>query len=1191
MRRRQLLKLFGLLPLLQAMGLFPRRGNAATAAISATDNQQTQMDYQSVAPGAVVKPLLSVLRAQDLLDLRFEFINLKLVTKSGKQRLVRAKASSPAYLVVHFQPQHVLERTYFSDKEDEDEDNLPSPPVPALTAGDSRLVFAIPKEIDAIDYTLPALLAWERYPLSVSPRALPPQADPGQAILDKDMFQDNIPLPPTTGQAFFQTRKQTVVPVVQGERWINIASTGARRVEAKPINGIETTAGKNLAATEAGIALKPGLVTGPIADPAPFQTRIEAPFRLILSPHGYSGWAHDKQPAQRQTRAAGTRTALWHTRLGVRKKNPVGKPYIDEQDDALRTVRAIWSPDFNPDVNGDAKGPVSWFCLNNDKGQCETLTNADRNQLVHLSVNYDVDKHLSQNNRRITRHTQVKQLMLSTLGAALDLKGHWTIPDGINLDLTNWQHRATLGRDHYVKVTRKGFLCPVGHEAELITISTRELNHNHIAYLRTRYFIVCKELLRLYPKPQGEDGLMLPGRALPFQSIEIKTLETPPLDGGNKDAPFFKPTIDGSPFLFSLVATDWENRRIEFTAPMLWIDNDNAAGSAQQAALMVEQYKQFTGNLRARPVGGQQIAYGPSDEPGDTSYPSQTLFISADVPRNSNGDIIGSKPKSSRVYFYPYLVYADLQLSAAGQLSGNQGENSRLQLYERYIQYGFDAGKNPADVFLKQFQLPDQNTDSSLSELPRSQIRFNGDRSGGVATPNFDIGGLSRVHGPVGGDMDKLSVLAGAPITGVTSDGFFEQFFSEAKLLGSVPLADLLTNNYGGGKSLPSIKTITHFDSGGLPDGVVTTLDWFPGNLKSSGLVIIKSGQTQLHLQASIATDLSGKQLDSTVSGRLSNFDIKLLPGLEVMNINFEYFEFISRNGQKPDFSVKLGKIDLKGFFRFIDQLLSKIKPDGFSDPPSLDIGPSGAMLGYSLALPPIAVGAFALQNIALSASLNLPFTGDPMRVRFAFAERHNPFALTVSLFSGGGFFGIAAGADGLEVLECSLEFGGNISINLGVAKGGIVVMAGIYFKLETGNPSLTGYVRADGALEVLGLICISMSFYLGLTYEGVSGKVQGEATVSVTIHLAFFKKSVSATMRRVFSGSSGDPTFMQAMEADKALYIGNTYWKEKHANYWEQYCDAFADFEAAPTPSQKPYKPVSPSGAPQANDYPYQSW
>jgi hypothetical protein len=133
---------------------------------------------------------------------------------------------------------------------------------------------------------------------------------------------------------------------------------------------------------------------------------------------------------------------------------------------------------------------------------------------------------------------------------------------------------------------------------------------------------------------------------------------------------------------------------------------------------------------------------------------------------------------------------------------------------------------------------------------------------------------------------------------------------------------------------------------------------------------------------------------------------------------------------------------------------------------------------------------------------------------------------------------------DGVEVIEASIEFGGAVAVNLGVASGGVYVMAGIYFKLVLkgkGQSELTGYVRAGGSLMVLGIITITMEFYLGLSYS--DGKAWGEVRVTVKVEVVCFSVSVSVTMRKTFAGSSGDPPFRQLMPPSR----------------WAAYCAKFA--------------------------------
>ena len=129
-------------------------------------------------------------------------------------------------------------------------------------------------------------------------------------------------------------------------------------------------------------------------------------------------------------------------------------------------------------------------------------------------------------------------------------------------------------------------------------------------------------------------------------------------------------------------------------------------------------------------------------------------------------------------------------------------------------------------------------------------------------------------------------------------------------------------------------------------------------------------------------------------------------------------------------------------------------------------------------------------------------------------------------------------------MLEASFEIGANVSISVVVASGNVHIMAGVYLKLDfvSKESQLTGYLRAGGSLDVLGLISASVEFYLGFTYYfGPPCKIAGEATVTIEVHVLFFSASVHASLRREFS----DPRISFADLIGPAD--------------WDDYCDAFA--------------------------------
>jgi hypothetical protein len=284
-------------------------------------------------------------------------------------------------------------------------------------------------------------------------------------------------------------------------------------------------------------------------------------------------------------------------------------------------------------------------------------------------------------------------------------------------------------------------------------------------------------------------------------------------------------------------------------------------------------------------------------------------------------------------------------------------------------------------------------------------------------------------------------------------------------------------------------------------------------------------------------------EAEHTVEGTLRRFSINLV---DVITIDFDTLRFRRRAQGGLEVSADLpdDAIHFEGALAWVGELQKSIPTGLFGGGLAIDVQPAGVRAGFSIGLPPIEVGILAIKNATISASVFLPFLQDQARVRFSFSERHRPFQLAVTIFGGGGFLAIAVGMDGVEMVEASLEFGGALSLNLGVASGGVEVMAGIYFKWEKMSPSgervtIEGYLRMAGSVEVLGIITISITFYLGLSYQS-DGKVRGQATVKVKVEIAFFSVSVGITVEKSFAGSAADPNFAQAIEpADWTEYAG----------------------------------------------------
>jgi hypothetical protein len=360
-----------------------------------------------------------------------------------------------------------------------------------------------------------------------------------------------------------------------------------------------------------------------------------------------------------------------------------------------------------------------------------------------------------------------------------------------------------------------------------------------------------------------------------------------------------------------------------------------------------------------------------------------------------------------------------------------------------------------------------------------------------------------------------------------------------------------------------------------LPEVLTAQLDWtadlppYPANLaaapKPNNWLFAPLGpaaadghpRSRLSLAVEVqAPTAADRKPTVMVACSIAPFDLRLIGSSTFLILHFEQVEFAIRPGQKPDVNVILREkdgVEFAGPLKFVDTLRQIIPFDGFSDPPYLDVTADGITSGLDLAVPSLAVGVFTLENISFGAHFRIPFIDESLDVRFNFCSRENPFRLAVMIFGGGGFFAVTLTPDGVRVLEAAFEFGAAISVNFGVASGGVSVLAGIYFRLEGDDATLTGYFQMRGEVSVLGLISASIELYLELTYETATKKAVGRATLTIEVSILFLSFSVQISCERKFAGANNDPTFVDMMDVPPLAPAGTP-------RPWDSYCRAFAD-------------------------------
>jgi hypothetical protein len=281
----------------------------------------------------------------------------------------------------------------------------------------------------------------------------------------------------------------------------------------------------------------------------------------------------------------------------------------------------------------------------------------------------------------------------------------------------------------------------------------------------------------------------------------------------------------------------------------------------------------------------------------------------------------------------------------------------------------------------------------------------------------------------------------------------------------------------------------------------------------------------------------------------LSN-DKRIAFALNLLDLVEVQFQQLRLNAQyetggdvKPQLTPKIQNVAFLGPLKFVQKFQEYLKNlgGGFR----LDITLLNVAVSLQMQVPPIAFGVFALKHIELGAGLELSFEEKPLRFRFNFAEWSKPFELSVLCFSGRGFFRATLQSDGTRELEGALEFGGSLSFNVVVASGGLYVMAGVYFRITNSTTELSGYLRAGGNLDVLGLIHASVEFLLMVRYVAEGGQqwLYGTCTITVSIDLLFFSADVHITMEKKIAGSSDPPPSpnAQLLKFSAAPARGNT--------------------------------------------------
>jgi len=1158
---------------------------------------------------------VKVLRPEDMLMLEFEFHNFNFTNRGQAPFLELDKAKDPGVVVVYFQSQHTLEEAYYESTSIPDPDPSGSSnvtlPAKHLRACKSRLVYELPANHPGFPLILDELLDWSKFNLRVHPRAwikLPSVRiqKPAQLQLNK-----NIIVPPNKNLKYLNTNSP--------DYGIRLAQN--TRIKVKNLQVYNDIEVQKVLPPEAATSVKPSFDTRVLkkiswkVEPIPdLSTSIEAPTLMYISPNQLNDFYHkinidfrdvadlsfnDTKQMATELRVLdplstnkGEISELWHTRMGVKLRN--GKTSGTALPH-LKTIRALWADDA--DENYEVQKPRNHPFM-------ASLDANNRQKLVHTTSNYTAGF--------TPFPVPVNDLMLTTLGAYLDWHAFFDVPNPQDtyLNIIEWEHIATLGRDHFVKIVEEGYLFPFGHRAAIVKITERKFDQQTKAAVnRQRMYVVVLEKEVLYSRNDPNGNFI----EFPFQAVRIETRKTPNIDDPQEStlisvSPSSVPsrkdlngdTINTSynfyievakaPFMFELVATDKEGVELAFKMPLVFVENFIARKSPLMQQLIAEyrgdQGNNFNKKYNEAAFNGQEVAYAEFLVDGDTAFETENIKFDAQIyPVQGEGEL----------KFHPRIKEANVFVEQITELTG----------IREAVKIGLEDDQNEGEVFAR--------------VLSDSKIDFSGgsDKSGGFLVPNMAVSGLSKLHGPVNGKLDDMKSLKFVP------EEFFEAFndLPVAKIFGVIDIFSLLFGDSGspfelGGafndmknavksirEDIDAIKSEILFleeqaenaqqmvedQIADLKQQIKNKVDELLQTLNDSipRIPNLKAYLTEeaFYAEYKWQPQLQGEKIEvipsllnvnvdnpsnalsittkfekpfsadkpASMNGlaRFEKFGIDIVP---LLAVNFNYLEFRTGSSEKTGVKVDIdanNPIQFKGVLNFVNNLQSVIPSNGFSDSgPYIKLSPTGVTAGFDIAVPNVEVGICMISNISLGANVTLPFTGAPLTMGFNFCKRENPFMLTVSCFGGGGYFMMVTTLQGIQSIEAAFEFGAAMSLNVGVASGGVSAMGGFYYKMEIiegeRTTTLSGYLRLNGHLSILGLISLSLEFYLAFVAVIISGKVQkleGIATLKVKVEVLFFSKTVSVTVRRELKGADADPKFIEMIDQDD----------------WQEYCLAFA--------------------------------
>ena len=111
----------------------------------------------------------------------------------------------------------------------------------------------------------------------------------------------------------------------------------------------------------------------------------------------------------------------------------------------------------------------------------------------------------------------------------------------------------------------------------------------------------------------------------------------------------------------------------------------------------------------------------------------------------------------------------------------------------------------------------------------------------------------------------------------------------------------------------------------------------------------------------------------------------------------------------------------------------------------------------------------------------------------------------------------------------------------------------------------LTAYIRMGGSLAILGIVTVSLEFYLALQYQDPPNELWGQATLTIEIEVLFFSQPIELSVERRLAGPSNGQSAVAGGLRVAQLGGGERFSELVEEGDWTEYVEAFAPVTAAP--------------------------